>query len=130
MRQIYPISDFQLCTVHASRNFESKIRVSDRDEADTDLKGIFLSGSKDESIRRLNDFKSKWLPEYMKPIYIIGKNLGVLLEYCKFPRSVKRSIHSTNIIERINKEIRRRIKIIDSLPSEENIMNITYLRLA
>lgn len=46
IRQIYPRADFQLCTLHASRNFESKIRVSDRNDIDSDLKEIFLSGSK------------------------------------------------------------------------------------
>jgi putative transposase len=46
------------------------------------------------------------------------KNLGSLLKYYEYPESIRRSIHSTNIIERMNSEIRRRIKIIDSLPSE------------
>ena len=49
--------------------------------------------------------------------------------YYDCPESIKRSIHSTNLIERMNKEIRRRIKIIDSLPSEESAMKIMYLRL-
>ena len=35
-----------------------------------------------------------------------------------------------NIIERMNKEIRRRIKVIDSLPTEESAMKIIYLRVA
>ena len=38
IKQIYPRSDFQLCTVHASRNFESHVRVQDRNEIDSDLK--------------------------------------------------------------------------------------------
>ena len=36
-------------------------------------------------------------------------------------------MHSTNIIERINKEIQRRIKIIDSMPSKESEVKIIYL---
>ena len=48
----------------------------------------------------------------------------------EYPESIRRSIHSTNLIERMNKEIRRRIKIIDSLPSEESAMKIIYLRVA
>ena len=39
-------------------------------------------------------------------------------------------MHSTNLIERINKEIQRRIKIIDSLPSEESELKIIYLEEA
>ena len=58
------------------------------------------------------------------------KNLSILLKYYDYPESIRRSIHSTNLIERMNKEIRRRIKIIDSLPSEESAMKIIYLRSA
>ena len=58
------------------------------------------------------------------------KNLGILLKYYDYPESIRRSINSTNLIERMNKEIRRRIKIIDSLPSEESAIKIIYLRVA
>ena len=56
------------------------------------------------------------------------KNLSILLKYHDYPESIRGSIHSTNLIERMNKEIRRRIKIVDSLPSEESAMKIIYLR--
>ncbi len=58
------------------------------------------------------------------------KNLGILLKYCDYPESIGRSIHSTNLIERMSKEIMKRIKIVDSMPSEESAMNIIYLRSA
>ena len=58
------------------------------------------------------------------------KNLGILLRYYDYPESIRKSIHSTSLIERINKEIRRRIKIIDSLPTEERAMKVIYLRVA
>ncbi|MGC8645725.1 MAG: transposase, partial [Thermoplasmata archaeon] len=47
-----------------------------------------------------------------------------------YPQPIRRSIHSNNIIERMNKEVRRRIKVIDSLPTEESALKIVYLRVA
>ena len=94
------------------------------------LKGIFLSRSRDEAIDQFNAFKDKWSSKYPRPVYNMEKNLGILLKYYDYPESIRRSIHSTNLIDRINKEILRRIKIIDSLPSEESAMKIIYLRLA
>ena len=41
----------------------------------------------------------------------------------------RRSLHFSNIIERMNKEIRRRIKVIDIRPSESAAMKIIYLRV-
>ena len=97
---------------------------------DSDLKGIFLSRSRDEAIDQFNAFKDKWSSKYPRPVYNMERNLGILLKYYDYPESTRRSIHSANLIERLNKEIRRRIKIIDSLPSEESAMKIIYLRVA
>ena len=58
------------------------------------------------------------------------KKLGYLFTYFQYPESIRRSLHSSNIIERMNKEIRRRIKVIDSLPTESAAMKIIYLRVA
>ena len=57
----------------------------------------------------------------------MGKRLGYLFTYFQYPESIRRSLHSSNIIERMNREIRRRIKVIDSLPGESVAMKIIYL---
>ena len=97
---------------------------------DSDLKGIFLSRSRDEAIDQFNAFKEKRSSKYPRSVYNMEKNLGILLKYHDYPESIRRSIHSTNLIERMNKEIRLRIKIVDSLPSEGSAMKIIYLRSA
>ena len=130
IRQLYPRADFQLCTIHASRNFESHVKVQDRNEIDSDLKGIFLSRTREEALNQFTVFRNKWSSKYPKPVHNMEKSLGILLKYHDYPESIRRSIHSTNLIERMNKEIRRRIKIVDSLPSEESAIKIIYLRSA
>ena len=130
IRKIFPRSDFQLCTIHASRNLESDVRESDRNEIDHDLKGISLSDTKDSAINRFNQFKDKWSSKYPRPVYNMERKPGYLFTYFQYSESIRRSLHSSNIIERMNKEIRRRIKVIDSLPGESAATKIIYLRVA
>lgn len=106
------------------------MRVQDRNEIDSDPKGIFLCRTREEALNKFTVFKDKWSSRYPRPVYNMEKNLSILLKYHDYPESIRRSIHSTNLIVRMNKEIRRRIKIIDSLPSEESAMKIIYLRVA
>ena len=129
IKQRYLRSDFQLCTIHASRNLESYVRIQDRNEIDSDLKGIFLSRTREEAMKHFTEFKNKCSPKYPRPVYNMEKNLSTLIKYYDYPESIRRSIHSTNLIERMNKEILRRIKIIDSLPTEESAMKVIYLRV-
>ena len=130
IRKIFPRAQFQLCTIHASRNFESDVRESDKNEIDRDLKAVFLSDTKESAIERFNRFKDKWSSKYPRPVYNLERKLGYLFTYFQYPESIRRSLHSSNIIERMNKEIRRRIKVIDSLPTESAAMKIIYLRVA
>ena len=78
IKQLYPRADFQLCTIHASRNFESHVRVQDRNEIDSDIKGIFLSPSREDAIDQFNAFKNKWSSKYPKRVYNMENNLS----YC------------------------------------------------
>ena len=117
-------------TFSGADHFESHVRVQDRNEIDSDLKGIFLSRTREEALNQFTVFRNKWSSKYPKPVHNMEKSRGILLKYHDYPESIRRSIHSTNLIERMNKEIRRRIKIIDSLPSEESAMKMIYLRSA
>ena len=58
------------------------------------------------------------------------RKLGYLFAYFQYPDAIRRSLHSFSIIERMNKESRRRIKVIDSLPTENAAMKIIHLRIA
>ena len=104
--------------------------MQDRNEIDSDLKGIFLSRTREEALNQFNAFRDKWSSKYPRPVYNMEKNLSILFRYHDYPEPIRRSIHSTNLIERMNKEIQRRIKIIDFLPSEDSAMKIIYLRVA
>ena len=59
IKQLYPRADFQLCTIHASRNFRSHARVHDRNEIDSDLKTVFLSLSREEAPDRFSAFRNR-----------------------------------------------------------------------
>jgi len=126
IRRVYPRADFQLYTIHASRNFESEVMEYDVDMIDSQLKQIFLSDDREEAIKRFNEFKSIWEGKYPKQVYNLERKLNYLFTYFQYPKPIRISIHS-NIIEIMNKEIRRRIKTIDSLPTEESAMKIIYL---
>ncbi len=112
---------------YPAQNYEKQYK--DRNEIDSDLKVIFLFRSREDAIDQFTEFKNKWSAKYQKPVYNMERNLGILLKYYDYPEPIRRSIHPTNILECMNKEIRMRIKIIDSLPSE-SAMKVIYLRVA
>ena len=53
-----------------------------------------------------------------------------LFTYYKYPVSMRKSIYTTNWIERFNKEVRRLIKTKDSLPTEDACSKLVYYKVS
>ena len=113
VRRVFPRADFQLRTIHASRNFKAETRESDKLQIDRELKRVFTADTKEDALARLSLFKAQWSKKYPRQICNLEKKVNYLFTYFSYPQSVRRSLHSNNIIERMNKEVRRRIKVID-----------------
>jgi len=126
--EIYPRSEFQLCTIHYARGLKSNVREKDIDEITIDANKMFKCDNKEEAIIKFNDFKYKWENKYPKVIYNTEKNLGKLLRFYNYPSSIWRSLKSTNAIERFNGEVRRRVKTISSFPDEDSAMKVFYYK--
>ena len=60
-------------------------------------------------------------------IYSSEVKLGNLLRFDDYPLKIMNSLKSTNIIERMNEEIRRRIKAASSFADENSAMKLFYL---
>lgn len=51
-------------------------------------------------------------------------NLYDSCTYLSFPKSHRRKIHSTNVLERFNKEIKRRTKVIGAFPNDGSVLRL------
>ena len=92
------------------------------------LPHYLITNNKEEAIIKFNDFKYKWENKYPKVIYNTEKNLGKLLRFYNYPPSIRRSLKSTNVMERFNEEARRRVKTISSFPDEDSAMKVFYYK--
>jgi len=51
-------------------------------------------------------------------------NLEDVMTFLAFPKSHHRKIHSTNVLERLNKEVKRRTKVVGAFPSEGSVLRL------
>ena len=66
--------------------------------------------------------------KYPNVIYNTERKLGQLLRFYDYPSKIRNSLKSTNEIERLNGEIRRRIKVVSSFSDEDYAMKMFYLK--
>ena len=61
------------------------------------------------------------LPKLTK---FLEDNLGNVMTFLAFPKRHHRKIHSTNVLERFNKEVKRRTKVVGAFPSEGSVLRL------
>jgi putative transposase len=116
----FPKADIQRCIVHLARNICFKVRVKDRSDILGDFKEVYTAPNKNEAIIRFHDFCTKWSGKYPKVIESLNQNQFILTFY-NYPEQIRPSIYTTNLIEGINKQIKRKTKRKEQFPSEESL---------
>ncbi|GAA0349145.1 IS256 family transposase [Bacillus horti] len=117
---VFPRSKYQSCCVHAARHIAHKVRVADRKSICADFKRVYRSDSRHEAQQELETFVSKWQSAYPRVTKALSDN-PYLLTFYDFPREIWRSIYSTNLIEGLNKNIKRYSKRKEQFPNEESL---------
>lgn len=126
-KEVYPLADVQRCVVHKIRNVISSVRKKDKEPILSDLKKVYRALSKEDALLAFDDFKKTWKQGYPKVVQSWEDDLEVLLTFLAYPRIIQSQIYTTNIIERTMKEIKKRTKTMNSLPSEKAVEKIVYL---
>ncbi len=122
VKNIYPNSDIQICTVHIMRNLLNKIASKDKASVAAEIKNIFLLNDYPLILNRLSALQEEY-PRYSK----LFKNLSkfeYLFTYLKYPPMIHKAIKSTNRIEAVNQKIKTRIAHKRSFPNRESLEKI------
>jgi transposase-like protein len=112
----WPSTLVQRCTVHKLRNLESHAPRHAIEQIKSDYHKIVYAESLEQAHKAERDFVSKWkklVPKVVVSLEVAGEEL---LSFYRFPKSQWKVLRTTNAIERLNGEFRRRVKTQGSLP--------------
>jgi putative transposase len=129
MKTVFPKADVQRCVVHKVRNALNHARKKDQAAIAEDLKPIYQANSVDEAEERLKDFSAQWKKKYPKIVKGWEADFSVLTTFLNYPPSIRSMIYTTNMIERTMKEIKKRTKTMNSLPTEQAAEKVVYLQV-
>jgi putative transposase len=126
-KEVYPKADVQHCVVHKVRATFPKVRIQHKTDFIEDLKTIYNALDHDCALAAFDTYKNKWNKLYPKEVKSWGEQLSTLLTFYRYPALVKAAIYTSNPIERMNKEIRKRLKPMNSLTNMDAAEKIVYL---
>lgn len=115
----WPGIEVQRCTMHKLRNLERYTPRHALEEVKSDYHRIIQAESLEQARKAYREFIMKWKKLAPKVVVSLEEAGEELLTFYGFPNSQWKSLRTTNAIERLNGEFRRRVKTQGSLPSAQ-----------
>mgnify|MGYP000909808114 FL=1 len=130
INEVYPDAKYQRCTVHFYRNIFTVTLHSKVKEVAAMLKAIHAQENKEAArqkaqivVQRLREMKLREAADK------IEKGIEETLTYMDFPYAHCHKLRSNNVIERLNREIRRRTRVVGTFPDGNSALMLVCARL-
>lgn len=116
----------QRCTVHKLRNLKAHAPKRLHEELQHDYHEIVYADDEQAARRAWLKFTTKWKKRCPAVVESLEEAGAELLTFYRFPESQWKGLRTTNIVERVIEEFRRRVKTQAVLPSEDSALLLLY----
>jgi len=125
-RECFPYSFAQRCQVHKMRNILSKLPKDMHAKMKRLIHSAFYARDYQEGLKLARDIIAKFEDEFPSAMECLAEGLEETLCVLKFPATHRKSIRSTNLLERLLGESKRRTKVIPRFPTEKSCLSLVY----
>ena len=129
LREVFPRALKQRCQVHKMRNILAKLPRQARAELKRLVRRVFTAASFEEGLRRDKSLVARFKGRFPSAMEALEKDLEESLAHLKCPREHHRYLRTTNLLERLIGEGRRRAKVIPRFPGEQARLKLLYATL-
>jgi putative transposase len=117
-KEEFPRAKVQRCQVHVARNVLAKVPRKLKQAVADDMRSIFYASSRPKAMQLFQALKGRWEKELPSAVACLERALESCLTFFHFPQEEWISLRTTNIIERLNKEFRRRTRPMEIMAGE------------
>ena len=123
---VWPKMDRQRCIIHKLRNIQSHAPKRLFDELKEDFHRIVYADDRASAKDFYDRFLRKWKKQWAPVARSLEEAGPELLTFYRYPKSQWKSLRTTNAIERLNEEFRRRMKTQGSYSTESSVLVVMF----
>lgn len=123
---VYPYVPRQRCWVHKLRNVAAKLPRKHQEAALAGAKAIYAAPTRREAVQRYRAWAAQWRPVAPKAVASLEHDLEDLLAFLDCPSTHRRTVRTTNSIERVFREVRRRTRPMTCFQNAASVDRIIY----
>jgi putative transposase len=130
LAEFYPEARWQRCVVHWYRNVLRLVPKGKAKEVAAMLKAIHAQEDRAAALAKAEDVAAKLdAMKLGKAAELVRDSVEETLAYMRFPREHWRLIRTNNMLERLNREIRRRTRVVGAFPDGRSALMLVAARL-
>ena len=126
LQVVYGSVKRQRCWVHKLRNVMSKLPVRYRIDCLSQLRMVYTAESTDNARNRYRIWSEKWKPLVPTAVECVEKDIDELLNFLNEPPLLAIKLRTTNAIERVFREVRRRTRPMSCFNSDGSCERIIF----
>jgi putative transposase len=119
-KEEFPKARVQRCQVHVARNVLAKVPQKFKQAIADEMRSIFYASSREKAVELFGQLKARWENRLSSAVACLEKSLDACLTFFNFPEGEWISLRTSNIIERLNKEFKRRTKPMEIVAGERS----------
>jgi putative transposase len=124
IREVLPEAVWQRCYVHFLRNALDYVPRKVDDDCLQELRWFYDRRELAEVRRDLAAWLAKWQAKYPKLCAWVEDNIEETLSYYRLPLQHHKHMKSTNMLERLNQELKRRTHVVRIFPNAESCLRL------
>jgi len=124
IREVLAGSSWQRCRVHFMRNVLANIPKGSKAVVAAAIRTIFTQPDREAAGQQVSEVVNAMQSRWPKSAELVAAAEGDVLAYMNFPPEHWTRIYSTNPLERLNKEIKRRTNVVGVFPDEASVIRL------
>lgn len=129
VKRMWPRAFRQRCQVHKMRNILAKLPRVMQGQMKRLIQQVFLASSQAQALKRGRALIAQFRDRYPAAMECLERDLEECVTYLRFPSVHHVRIRTTNRLERLNGEGRRRTKVIPRFPTERSCLALLFASL-
>ena len=115
---------WQRCRVHFQRNLLARVGKTHKPVVSAVVKTVFAEKDRDQAHVRWREVAENLRERFRDVAELMDEAEHDVLAYMAFDESLRSKLHSTNPLERVNKEIKRRTNVVGIFPNREAVIRL------
>jgi len=142
--EAFPGAGWQECQAHFLRRAVEQVKTVDQKAFRADVRAVLHAPDRERAMDEMKLLRDRWVKKAPKAVEYVEEHLDSLLAVMAFPESHHKRLRTTNMVERVNQELKRKGRLVRTWPNaasrervygallmeqHENWAGITWLKL-